>query len=165
MVLFFVARRTASGRDFSRQIGTSDIDWLERHLISLALEANNDLLNVHYTKIHKQLFVPGVINDPAKKFGEATTELQRALNIQPIRRRSPKKPPEAPLPIEVLDPIADDVTPTASVVKLDPSTLEPPLDAVQVEEVEKAALMSPARMERKEEERKPRLFLFGRGRK
>jgi hypothetical protein len=165
MVLFFVARRTATKKDFSRQIGTSDIDWLERHLISLALEANNDLLNVHYTKIHKQLFVPGVINDPAKKFGEATTELQRTLNIQPIRRRSPKKPPEAPLPIDVLD------TPTNIPLLADPAldvvseTPEAPLDAIQVEEVEKAALISPARLERSEEQRKPRLFLFGRSRK
>jgi len=162
MVLFFVARRTGTGKDFSRQNGTSDIDWLERHLISLALEANNDLLNVHYTKIHKQLFVPGVINDPAKKFGEATTELQRTLNIQPIRRRSPKKPPEAPLPIDVLDTAAIAASPADPVLGGVP---EAPLDAIQPEEVEKAALISPARLERSEEERRPRLFLFGRGRK
>jgi hypothetical protein len=165
MVLFFVARRTASGRDFSRQNGTSDIDWLERHLISLALEANNDLLNVHYTKIHKLLFVPGVINDPARKFGEATTELQRTLNIQPIRRRSPTKSPSAPLPIDISDTAAKLALPTDLASAVVSETPEPPLDAVQVDEVEKAASVSPARLERSEEERKPRLFLFGRSRK
>jgi len=165
MVLFFVARRTTSGRDFSRQVGTADIDWLERHLISLALEANNDLLNVQYTKIHTQLFVPGVINDSARKFGEATTELQRALNIQPVRRRSPRGAPVAPLPIDILDTTANDAPPTDSASGAVSETPEPPLDAVQVEEVEKATSVSPARLERSEEERKPRLFLFGRSRK
>jgi hypothetical protein len=165
MVLFFVARRTTAGRDFSRQVGTADIDWLERHLISLALEANNDLLNVHYTRIHTQLFVPGVINDPARKFSEATTELQRALNIQPVRRRSPREAPVSPLPIDILNPTANDAPPTDPASGAVTETPEPPLDAVQVEEVEKAALVSPARLERGEEERKPRLFLFGRSRK
>ncbi|MBA4337553.1 MAG: hypothetical protein C0421_01760 [Hyphomonas sp.] len=167
MVLFFVARRTASGKDFSRQAGTADIDWLERHLISLALEANNDLLNVHYTRIHKELFVPGVINDPAKKFSEATTELQRTLNVQPIKRRLPKRAPAAPLPMEAIEPASDGAPITVPANKAQSEIAEAPLDAVQADEVRHAALMpqiSPARLERAEHERKPRLFLFGRRR-
>jgi len=167
MVLFFVARRTASGRDFSRQNGASDIDWLERHLISLALEANNDLLNVHYTRIHRELFVPGVINDPAKKFSYATTDLQRTLNIHTKKKRSPKKAPVVPPPI-------DDIAPTAvlapSPAKEDtPDTIaaDPPLDAIRLEDLLAAAPTAPDQAVQTrpvEDEPRARFFLFGRRR-
>tara|TARA_R110002110_G_scaffold394957_2_gene609253 strand:+ start:4901 stop:5695 length:795 start_codon:yes stop_codon:yes gene_type:complete len=169
MVLFLIARRTQQGRGFSRQAVSTDADWLERHLISLALEANNELLNVRDTRFYRELFVPGVINDPARKVSPSTLDLQRTLNLRTAKRSLPRPASTPPPLIEAVD------AGTSS-----PPNEPPPEPAEQAEpfpavsdhltlsepepepSIEPSPVISPARQET--EEPKPRLFLFGRRR-
>jgi hypothetical protein len=77
--LFLVSRLTERGAFYA---GTSaiSINFLERHLISLGLQANDDLLNKRDTKLYREVQLPGILNEgypdaPAK-------ELRRALRLE-----------------------------------------------------------------------------------
>lgn len=167
MVLFLIARRTQQGRGFSRQAGSTDAEWLERHLISLALEANNELLNVRDTKFYRELFVPGVINDAARRVSPSTSELQRTLNLRTTRRSLPRPASTPPPSNEAVDEItsfAPNEQPPEPVEKLDVFPVaSDPLDLPELApSIEQSPVNTPARQEA--EQPKPRLFLFGRRR-
>jgi hypothetical protein len=76
--LFLVPRLTDGGSLYSGA-SASSINFLERHLISLGLQANNDLLNKRDTKLYREVQLRGILNEgypdtPAK-------ELRRALRL------------------------------------------------------------------------------------
>jgi hypothetical protein len=67
------------GEDFYKGASATSISFLERHLISLGLQANKDLLNKRDTKLYREVQLRGILNEghpdqPAK-------ELRRALRL------------------------------------------------------------------------------------
>lgn len=82
-VLFFIARRTKSGRAFSKPTINSyeDVDYLESMLIGIALDRNPELLNVRKTKLLKEMVVPGIINTPRSSPSRAESSLKICLGL------------------------------------------------------------------------------------
>ncbi len=60
--LFLLPKLTPTGR-FARPQPSRHIQHLEVHLISWALKRNENLSNVHYATIFRELEVPGLFND------------------------------------------------------------------------------------------------------
>ncbi len=80
-ILFFIARQKKKSDGFARATAAKEIDWLERLLISYALDANPKLFNKKATRYLRDLVVPGVINTPQGKSPAASSKLRRTLKL------------------------------------------------------------------------------------
>jgi len=64
-VLTLVPKFTSTGRFAKRgKNGHSDIQFLEKMLIGLAVRRNVNLVNIKHTNLLKKMIVPGVLNTP-----------------------------------------------------------------------------------------------------
>jgi hypothetical protein len=82
-LLFLLPRMTGSGAKFSKpsKNGHRDIDFLETMLIGMALEENENLVNIKKTALLREMKVPDVINSGrARPTGDAT-DLRNALGL------------------------------------------------------------------------------------
>ena len=61
-VLIFVARRTTHG--FAQTLSNKEADFVEGHLIGLALVNNSKLRNVKRVRHLREVQIPGVLNSP-----------------------------------------------------------------------------------------------------
>ncbi len=82
-LLFLVARRTATGRRFSKPSGTGyrDVDFLENTLIQIGLRRNGHLCNSQNTKMNRNMLVPGIMNPTRGNPGEPVTALKEILGL------------------------------------------------------------------------------------
>jgi hypothetical protein len=76
--LFLIARLTDGG-SFYKGASAISINFLERHLISLGLQVNQDLLNKRDTKLYREVQVRGILNEGYPD--EPARELRRALRL------------------------------------------------------------------------------------
>jgi hypothetical protein len=76
--LFLISRLTPKGAFFKGDSATST-DFLERHLISLGLQANPDLLNKQNTKLYREVQLRGILNGGSPD--AAAKKLRRALKL------------------------------------------------------------------------------------
>lgn len=77
--LFLISRLTKGG-GFYKGSGALSTNFLERHLISLALQANTELLNKKDTKLYRELQLRGILNSEGKR-NQSAKELRLALRI------------------------------------------------------------------------------------
>ena len=81
-ILFLVARRTLANMGFFKGVfSKSEADFVERHLIGLALRKNPNLKNNKNTRYLKKLKIQGVLNNPKGPPSKTVTELRSALGI------------------------------------------------------------------------------------
>lgn len=76
----FMPLRTNSGslsKNFSA--GSSTIQWVEKRLITYALDRNPDILNTKDTRLHKEVFLPGLIGVQPKGNPSSQVKLAREL--------------------------------------------------------------------------------------
>jgi len=80
-VMYLYARATPGKLQFSRPSTAKhrDIGFLERSLISFALDRNPDLLNKQETALLRTLVVPGWLNTPQGKLSKAANELKSVM--------------------------------------------------------------------------------------
>ena len=78
--LLLIARLTAGG-DLYKGTGTTSTDFLEKHLISLGIQANPELQNSRDTKLYRELQLRGILNSDGGKPDKATAELRLALRL------------------------------------------------------------------------------------
>ena len=62
--------------------GHRDIQFLEKHLISLAIRRNPDLRNIQDTKFLRRMVVHGVLNTPPGRQASSVSELKNLLQLQ-----------------------------------------------------------------------------------
>jgi hypothetical protein len=81
--LSFSCRATGTGKKFSKptNAGYRDIDFLQTLLIGMALERNDNLLNVRDTKLLREMVAPGVINSPRARPTGPVVDLRNALGL------------------------------------------------------------------------------------
>jgi len=60
-------------------------NWVERHLISVAIEANPELRNTRDTMHQREVQIPGILNAAAK--GDGISHFLRALNRRRMTSR------------------------------------------------------------------------------
>jgi hypothetical protein len=84
-LLFLLPRLTNAGIKFARPTVCRypDVDFLEKLLISRALERNPELVNRKATKLLREMVVPGVINSPRGAPPRSVLDLQNALGLGP----------------------------------------------------------------------------------
>lgn len=82
-VLFLFSRITPERSAFSRPSSSNhrDIQYLEKMLITLALDRNPDLVNINETKMLRNLVVPGLINTPQGKLSKAAQAAKSLLGF------------------------------------------------------------------------------------
>lgn len=81
-ILFLIARHTSIGNTFSKgQLPKNEADFVERHLIGLALRKNPNLNNIQNTAFLKKLKIQGVLNNPKGKPSMIVKELRSVLGI------------------------------------------------------------------------------------
>lgn len=78
--LFLIAKVTPSGQ-FSAACAQGDIEFLEKHLIAVALNANPNLINIRGAKMYEKLYVPGVLNSKPGNPGNAAKSLKACLKL------------------------------------------------------------------------------------
>jgi hypothetical protein len=79
--LFLISRLTTSGALY-KGAGAVATNFLERHLISLVLQVNSDLLNNRDTKLYMEVKLRGILNSDVGKPDKAAKELRLALGLQ-----------------------------------------------------------------------------------
>ena len=84
--LLYVARLTPRGK-FAKA-NTTEFDWLEKFLITQALDENPELLNVKHTKLLRRILIPGVLGSRTKNgtggqgnYSSAQKSLRLALGV------------------------------------------------------------------------------------
>jgi hypothetical protein len=75
-----IARLTAGG-DLYKGNGATSTDFLEKHLISLGIQANPELQNSRDTKFYREVQLRGILNSDGGKPDKATAELRLALRL------------------------------------------------------------------------------------
>lgn len=84
----------------------SEVDWVERHLISVAIEANPKLRNTRDTSHQREVQIPGILNAAAT--GEGISHFLRALNRgRRAPRRTTAEEPALELSSDMLSEIFD----------------------------------------------------------
>ena len=78
--LLLIPRLTNRGSLYKGS-GALSTNFLEKHLISLGLQANPDLQNKRDTKLYREVRLRGILNSDGGKPSKATTELRRALGL------------------------------------------------------------------------------------
>ena len=78
--LFFIPKVTSSEK-FSTSSTQGDIEFLEKYLIAVALDANPNLLNVRGAKMYEKLYVPGVLNSKPGNSTIAVKALKDCLKL------------------------------------------------------------------------------------
>jgi hypothetical protein len=71
-----------TGGAFYKGAGEMATNFLERHLISLGLQANSSLLNKKDTKLYREVKLRGILNSEGSKSDKAAKELRLALRLQ-----------------------------------------------------------------------------------
>lgn len=79
-LLYLTAARTEGGR--FRSAGEKEVDWVESFLISLAVEANNDLLNKQKIGFLRDCSIPGLLNSTAGGSSKMKAEIKGIFNIK-----------------------------------------------------------------------------------
>ncbi len=79
-VMFLIPKLTPK-RGYSKHGSAKDIDFLEKFLIGMALEANRDLCNKKDTRLYQNIVLPGFFNSPPGPTGKAAQALKHALKI------------------------------------------------------------------------------------
>ena len=79
-VLIFVARLTPGDR-FTKTLSESEANFVEQHLISLALRNNPELKNTKNTKLVKSVQIPGILNNPQGAPSSGATLLRQILGV------------------------------------------------------------------------------------
>ncbi|ESZ51718.1 hypothetical protein X731_03875 [Mesorhizobium sp. L2C054A000] len=79
--LYLYARTTAGTKVFSRPSRSKhhDVRYLERMLITFALDRNAFLINKQETAMLRNIVVPGLMNSPPGQLSAAAKELQSVL--------------------------------------------------------------------------------------
>ena len=80
-ILIFTARCTAGGKLSKRTLARSEVDFVEKLLISLAVTQNGQLLNKKDTKLLRELKLPGILNSPPGKPSASTSMLRTTLGV------------------------------------------------------------------------------------
>ncbi|CUX48863.1 hypothetical protein G3A56_17595 [Rhizobium oryzihabitans] len=80
-LLYFYARTTKARHAFSTPSRSKhrDVSYLEKLLISHALQRNKNLINKVETKLLREMIVPGMINTPAGSLTAAAREMQTLM--------------------------------------------------------------------------------------
>ncbi len=78
--LFLISRLTIGG-SFYKGASAVSTNFLERHLISLGLQANSDLLNKRDTKLYREVHLRGILNSEGGKPDKAAKELRLSLRL------------------------------------------------------------------------------------
>ena len=78
--LFLISRLTIGG-SFYKGASAVSTNFLERHLISLGLQANSDLLNKRDTKLYREVHLRGILNSEGGKPDKAAKELRLSLSF------------------------------------------------------------------------------------
>jgi hypothetical protein len=78
--IFLISRLTKGGA-FYKGGSSISINFLERHLISLGLQANYDLLNKKDTKLYREVQLHGVLNSEGGRRDKAAAELCHAFRL------------------------------------------------------------------------------------
>lgn len=84
-LLFLLPRMNARGKCCTPNRSKrkwSDIEFLERMLIGIALEQNRELANIQNTKLLRKLIVPGIVNSPRAAPTLPVRELRNALGLK-----------------------------------------------------------------------------------
>jgi hypothetical protein len=77
-----------------RRAPAREVEWVERHLITVAVEANPKLRNSHGTALQREIQIPGVLNAGAK--GKELYPFLRTMNRWKAPSPAPVGVPEAP---------------------------------------------------------------------
>ncbi len=80
-VIFLLARCTPRGALSNRVPLPGELDFVEKMLISHALEQNSELRNVRDTRYLRNLTLPGVLNTPAGGPARTVQDLKVALGL------------------------------------------------------------------------------------
>ncbi len=78
--LFLISRLTRGGAFYQGSSATST-NFVERHLISLGLQSNSDLLNKRDTKLYREVQLHGILNSDRGKLDEAAKALRLAFRL------------------------------------------------------------------------------------
>ncbi|WP_334543851.1 hypothetical protein [Rhizobium leguminosarum] len=80
-LVYFYARTTKAKHLFSSPSTSKhrDVAYLEKLLISYALQRNKNLINKMETKLLKEMIVPGMINSPPGSLSNAAKEMQTLM--------------------------------------------------------------------------------------
>ena len=79
--LYFIAKVTRSGSQFSKPKQSKSVDKLESMITGLALSRNKELLNLNGTKHMRELIVHGIINAQQGNPGNASLDLKKTLGM------------------------------------------------------------------------------------
>jgi hypothetical protein len=79
-MLFLLPKLTGKGK-LSKNGGTADIDYLEKYLISTAINANQNLYNIKDTKILRELSVVGIYRSQKGAWHSSSQSLKRTLKL------------------------------------------------------------------------------------
>lgn len=78
--IFLISRLTRGGALY-KGAGSRATDFLERHLISLGLQVNSDLLNKRDTTLYREVQLRGILNSDGGKPDKAASALRLALRL------------------------------------------------------------------------------------
>jgi hypothetical protein len=78
--IFFIPRMTNGGLFYSGS-GAIATNFLDRHLISLGLQVNPDLLNKKDTKLYREVQLRGILNSEGTRPDQAAKALRLALRL------------------------------------------------------------------------------------
>lgn len=79
-LLYLVAARTEGGR--FRKAADTEVLWVEDFLISLAVEANDELLNKRNVGFLRDCMIPGLLNSAAGGSSKMKAEIRGMFNIR-----------------------------------------------------------------------------------
>lgn len=76
--MFFIAAKTA--KDRFRKVSGLELNWVENFLISLAVEANGNLLNKKNTGLLQECSIPGLLNSPKGAPAKMTSKMKKLFS-------------------------------------------------------------------------------------
>ena len=81
-LLTLIAKRTPGGNFANPSVNEHlDIQFLEKHLIALAIRCNPELKNKKDTRFLREIVVPGILNTPPVRQSGSVSELKKLLKL------------------------------------------------------------------------------------